>query len=81
MNEPPAQPVFNTARLILRPLAESDADWLEALHRLVDHPAAGQRLAAAGINGQILRSGKSALVGIEGERAAITVGDANCRQR
>jgi ribosomal-protein-alanine N-acetyltransferase len=28
MNEPPAQPVFNTARLILRPLAESDAEGL-----------------------------------------------------
>jgi len=29
-------------------LAGTDADWLEALHRLVDHPAEGQRLAAAG---------------------------------
>jgi ribosomal-protein-alanine N-acetyltransferase len=32
MNDPPAQPVLSTARLILRPLAESDAQGLHACY-------------------------------------------------
>jgi ribosomal-protein-alanine N-acetyltransferase len=32
MSEPPVQPVLNTARLILRPLAESDAEGLHACY-------------------------------------------------